>query len=125
MVGGFGLAAAIVAVNLAVALWLRAALWSGAQEGARARRRPPWPVCRCWSPGCWARLAVPAAPPPTRPALEVTVVQAGLRGGHGLTQGQTTEAVFANHVRRTETLALTRDPPDLVAWGEERPTPTH
>jgi apolipoprotein N-acyltransferase len=27
--------------------------------------------------------------------------------------------VFANHVRRTETLALTPgDPPDLVAWGE-------
>ena len=47
------------------------------------------------------------------------MVQAGLRGGHGLAQGQTTEQVFANHVRRTETLALTPgDPPDLVVWGE-------
>ncbi|HYN17950.1 MAG TPA: apolipoprotein N-acyltransferase, partial [Actinomycetes bacterium] len=42
-----------------------------------------------------------------------------LRGGRGLAQGQTTERVFANHVRRTETLALTPgDPPDLVVWGE-------
>jgi apolipoprotein N-acyltransferase len=47
------------------------------------------------------------------------VVQAGLRGGHGLDQGQTTEQVFDNHVRRTETIALTPgDPPDLVVWGE-------
>jgi apolipoprotein N-acyltransferase len=119
VVGGFGLAAAIVAVNLAVALWLRA-LWSGAQEGARARRLVALAGLPLLVAGLLgARLAVPAAPPPTGPALEVTVVQAGLRGGHGLTQGQTTEAVFANHVRRTETLALTPgDPPDLVAWGE-------
>jgi apolipoprotein N-acyltransferase len=49
----------------------------------------------------------------------MVVVQAGLRGGHGLSQGQTTEQVFDNHVRRTETLALTPgDPPDLVVWGE-------
>jgi apolipoprotein N-acyltransferase len=134
VVGGFGLAAAIVAVNLAVALWLRA-LWSGAQEGARVKRpegsgepRGGAPVKRALALAglpllvaglLGARLVVPAAPPPTGPALEVTVVQAGLRGGHGLSQGQTTEEVFANHVRRTETLALTPgDPPDLVAWGE-------
>ena len=49
----------------------------------------------------------------------MVVVQAGLRGGHGLAQGLTTERVFANHVRRTETVALTPgDPPDLVVWGE-------
>jgi apolipoprotein N-acyltransferase len=49
----------------------------------------------------------------------VVVVQAGLRGGHGLAQGQTTEQVFANHVRRTEALAgAPGGPPDLVVWGE-------
>ena len=119
VVGGFGLAAAIVAVNLAVALWLRA-LWSGAREGSRARRIVALAGLPLLVAGLLgARLVVPAAPPPTGPALEVTVVQAGLRGGHGLAQGQTTEEVFANHVRRTETLALTPgDPPDLVAWGE-------
>jgi apolipoprotein N-acyltransferase len=37
VVGGFGLAAAIVAANLAVAFWLRV-LWSGAQEGSKLRR---------------------------------------------------------------------------------------
>src|SRR4029453_11207249 len=118
-VGGLGLPAAIGAVTLAVALWLRA-LWSGAQEGSRVRRIAALAGLPLLVAGLLgARLAVPAAPPPPGPALEVTVVQAGLRGGHGLTQGQTTEAVFANHVRRTETLALTpRDPPDLVAWGE-------
>src|SRR4029450_5115184 len=49
---------------------------------------------------------------------DVVVVQAGLRGGHGLAQGATTERVFDNHVRRTETLALIPGPPDLVVWGE-------
>jgi apolipoprotein N-acyltransferase len=150
VVGGFGLAAAIVAANLAVALWLRA-LWSGTPKGARARRPEgsgephdgpagsgfgsssldearAAPVRRALALAglpllvvglLGARLVVPAAPPPTGPALDVTVVQAGLRGGHGLARGQTTEEVFANHVRRTETLALTPgDPPDLVAWGE-------
>jgi apolipoprotein N-acyltransferase len=66
-----------------------------------------------------ARLAVPAAPAPSGPPLDIVVVQAGLRGGHGLAQGQTTEQVFANHVRRTEALAgAPGDPPDLVVWGE-------
>jgi Apolipoprotein N-acyltransferase N-terminal domain len=37
VVGGFGLAAVIVAVNLAVAFWLRA-LWAWARQGARGRR---------------------------------------------------------------------------------------
>jgi apolipoprotein N-acyltransferase len=119
VVGGFGLAAAIVAVNLAVALWLRA-LWAGAQEGAKPRRIAALAGLPLLVAGLLgARLVVPAAPEPTGPALEVTVVQAGLRGGHGLAQGQTTQEVFANHVRRTETLALTPgDPPDLVVWGE-------
>ena len=119
VVGGFGLAALLVAVNLAVAFWLRV-IWSGAQEGARMKRAfalAGLPLLVAGLLG--ARLVVPAAPPPSGPALDVTVVQAGLRGGHGLAQGQTTEEVFANHVRRTETLALTPgDPPDLIAWGE-------
>ena len=66
-----------------------------------------------------ARLAVPAAPAPSGTPLDIVVVQAGLRGGHGLAQGQTTEQVFANHVRRTEAFAgAPGGPPDLVVWGE-------
>jgi apolipoprotein N-acyltransferase len=133
VVGGFGLAAVIVAVNLAVAFWLRA-LWAGGREGSRLRRPEGSGEPRRGALGRWAalaglpllvlgllgaRLAVPEAPAPSGAALDVVVVQAGLRGGHGLAQGQTTEQVFDNHVRRTETLALTPgDPPDLVVWGE-------
>lgn len=66
-----------------------------------------------------ARALVPAPPAPSGPPLDLVVVQGGLRGGRGLAQGQTTEAVFANHVRLTERLALTPGPPaDLVIWGE-------
>jgi apolipoprotein N-acyltransferase len=62
---------------------------------------------------------VPAPPAASGPPLDLVVVQAGLRGGHGLALGQTTQAVFANHVRLTERLALTPGPPaDLVIWGE-------
>jgi apolipoprotein N-acyltransferase len=135
VVGGFGLAAVIVAVNLAVASWVRA-LWAGAQEdgGARWRRPEGSGEPRGGAPERWvpliglpllvagllgARLVVPGPPAPSGPALDVVVVQAGLRGGHGLDQGQTTQQVFDNHVRRTETLALTPgDRPDLVVWGE-------
>jgi apolipoprotein N-acyltransferase len=124
VVGGFGVAAVIVAVNLAVAMWLRALL-SGAGSGepdghARWRRVAvlaglPLLVAGLLS----ARLAVPAPPAASGTPLDVVVVQAGLRGGRGLAQGATTEQVFDNHVRRTETLALTPgDPPDLVVWGE-------
>jgi apolipoprotein N-acyltransferase len=120
VVGGFGLAAVIVAVNLAVAFWLRA-LWAAARDGARGRRTLAalvgLPLLVVGLLG--ARLAVPAAPAPSGPPLDVVVVQAGLRGGHGLAQGQTTEQVFANHVRRTEALAGSPGgPPDLVVWGE-------
>jgi apolipoprotein N-acyltransferase len=120
VVGGFGLAAVIVAVNLAVALWLRA-LWARTRDGARGRRVSAalvgLPLLVAGLLG--ARLAVPAAPAPAGPPLDVVVVQAGLRGGHGLAQGQTTEQVFANHVRRTEALAgAPGGPPDLVVWGE-------
>jgi apolipoprotein N-acyltransferase len=133
VVGGFGLAAVIVAVNLAVAFWVRA-LWAGAQEESRWRRPEGSREPRGGAPERWAplvglpllvagllgaRLVVPGPPAPSGPALDVVVVQAGLRGGHGLDQGQTTEQVFDNHVRRTETLALTPgDRPDLVVWGE-------
>jgi apolipoprotein N-acyltransferase len=120
VVGGFGLAAVLVAVNLAVALWLRA-LWAWTREGARGRRRMValvgLPLLVAGLLG--ARVAVPAAPAPSGPPLDVVVVQAGLRGGHGLAQGQTTEQVFANHVRHTEALAGgAGGPPDLVVWGE-------
>jgi apolipoprotein N-acyltransferase len=125
VVGGFGLAAVIVTANLAVAFWLRALLARPDPAGAdrpagRWRRRAALvglPLVVVGLLG--ARLAVPQAPPPSGPPLDVVVVQAGLRGGHGLAQGQTTERVFANHVRRTETIARTPgDPPDLVVWGE-------
>jgi apolipoprotein N-acyltransferase len=119
VVGGFGLAAVIVAVNLAVALWLRA-LWATAREGSRRPRVAALVGLPLLVAGLLgARLAVPAAPAPSGPPLDVVVVQAGLRGGHGLAQGQTTEQVFANHVRRTEALAgAPGGPPDLVVWGE-------
>jgi apolipoprotein N-acyltransferase len=134
VVGGFGLAAVIVAVNLAVAFWLRA-LWAAARDGARSRREGSGepqggaPVNRALAALVGlpllvagllgARLAVPAAPGASGTPLDVVVVQAGLRGGHGLAQGQTTEQVFANHVRRTEALAGSPGgPPDLVVWGE-------
>jgi apolipoprotein N-acyltransferase len=139
VVGGFGLAAVIVAVNLAVARWLRAP-WTARREGS-GEPRGGAPVDREGSgeprggaPVRWpalvglpllvagllgARLAVPAAPAPSGAPLDIVVVQAGLRGGHGLAQGQTTEQVFANHVRRTEALAgAPGGPPDLVVWGE-------
>jgi apolipoprotein N-acyltransferase len=118
VVGGFGLAAVIVAVNLAVAFWVRA-LWAGTQEESRWRLVPLVGLPLLVAGLLGARLVVPGPPAPSGPALDVVVVQAGLRGGHGLDQGQTTEQVFDNHVRRTETLALTPgDRPDLVVWGE-------
>jgi apolipoprotein N-acyltransferase len=118
VVGGFGLAAVIVAVNLAVAMWLRALL-SGTQE-ARWRRLAALAGLPVLVAGLLAaRLAVPAAPAPAGTPLDVVVVQAGLRGPRGQAEGATTEQVFDNHVRRTETLALTPGtPPDLVVWGE-------
>jgi apolipoprotein N-acyltransferase len=118
VVGGFALAAVVVAVNLAVALWLRTLLrGAGSSRRARLAALAGLPLLVIGVFG--ARLAVPAAPAPSGPPLDVVVVQAGLRGGHGLAQGVTTERVFDNHVRRTETVALTPgDPPDLVVWGE-------
>jgi apolipoprotein N-acyltransferase len=129
VVGGFGLAAVIVAVNLAVAFWLRAVA-ARPRPGPEGTAAPP-----AAGPGrrvaalaglpllvagvLASRLAVPDPPPPTGPPLAVAVVQAGLRGGHGLAQGRTTEQVFANHVRHTEALAgAPGGPPDLVVWGE-------
>jgi apolipoprotein N-acyltransferase len=193
VVGGYGIAAVIVAVNLAAAFWLRAmvaapapAAPAPAADGSTAAG-PPGPagaVAKVAGPagaagavdkaataagvagsvnkvatgdgplpeaggdgtpaarrraglGGWRRLAVlvglpvlvagliparvlaPAAPPPSGPPLDLVVVQGGLRGGRGLALGQASEAVFANHVRLTERLALTPGPPaDLVVWGE-------
>jgi apolipoprotein N-acyltransferase len=162
VIGGYGLAAVIVAVNLAAAFWLRAmlagppaapaeaaaadrpALGAGAGEAAAGNGAAPAAVSgdsaapqRPAGLAGWRRLAVlaglpllvagliparvlvPAPPPPSGPPLDLAIVQAGLRGGHGLALGQTTPAVFANHVAMTERLELTPGPPvDLVVWGE-------
>jgi apolipoprotein N-acyltransferase len=158
VIGGYGLAAVIVAVNLATAFWLRAMLAAppAAPAEPRAADRPA-PAAEAAGNGAaasaaagngaaprqpsglagWRRLAVlvglpllvagliparvlvPAPPPPSGPPLDLAIVQAGLRGGHGLALGQTTPAVFANHVAMTERLELTPGPPvDLVVWGE-------
>ncbi len=121
VLGGYGLAAVLVAVNLVVACWLRAL------PAAAARR--PWRWRRLAAVAGWPALAAglvaagllaPAAPPAAGPTLDLVVVQAGLRGGHGLDLGQSTEAVFANHVRLTEELGegAGGPRPDLVVWGE-------
>jgi apolipoprotein N-acyltransferase len=110
VVGAYGLSAIIVAVNFAVASWIR----------ALARRRLTGQVV------VWPLLAVvlalsgllaPGPPAPGGAPLRLAVIQAGLLGGHGLDRGAATEAVFANHVRRTEALAG-QPRPDLVIWGE-------
>jgi apolipoprotein N-acyltransferase len=145
VIGGYGLAAVIVAVNLAVAFWLRAML--AAPPAAAGNGGAPPEAAAAVGNGAsprqpsglagWRRLAVlvglpllvagliparvlvPAPPPPSGPPLDLAIVQAGLRGGHGLALGQTTPAVFANHVAMTERLELTPGPPvDLVVWGE-------
>jgi apolipoprotein N-acyltransferase len=153
VVGGYGLAAVIVAVNLAAAFWLRAVVQTptppaapttgtaptadaapvadaaASVDGAAGERREGlsgWRrmVVLVGLPALVgglvpARALVPAPPAPSGPPLDLVVVQGGLRGDRGLAQGQTTEAVFANHVRLTERLALTPGPPaDLVIWGE-------
>jgi apolipoprotein N-acyltransferase len=172
VIGGYGLAAVIVAVNLAAAFWLRAMLAGppAAPAEAAAADRSTLEAAAANRPaanaaagnasagdeaalraaagngaaprqpsglGGWRRVAVlvglpllvagliparvlvPAPPPPSGPPLDLAIVQAGLRGGHGLALGQTTPAVFANHVAMTERLELTPGPPvDLVVWGE-------
>jgi apolipoprotein N-acyltransferase len=113
VVGASGLAAVIVAVNLAVAGLLRLLAAGG-----------PWPARRLAAAATWPALAVglacsgllaPAPPPPSGPPLDLAVVQGGERGGHGLELGATTAAVFANHLRMTEALGSGAD---LVIWGE-------
>jgi apolipoprotein N-acyltransferase len=137
VVGGYGLAALLVAVNLAVACWLRVVLDGPAPAAASQPAVPVGAPPSRRRPGGWrrpaalvglpllvallipARALVPAAPPPVGEPLDLAIVQGGLRGGHGLALGQTTPAVFANHVRLTERLAMTPGPPaDLVVWGE-------
>src|SRR6266540_4345414 len=122
VVGVYGLSAVIVAANLAVAAGVRALARTLAARGSGAR--PGW---RALGPVlAWPALAValalcgtlaPAPPPASGPPLQLAVIQAGLVGGHGLDRGASTEAVFANHVRRTEALGG-RFRPDLVIWGE-------
>jgi apolipoprotein N-acyltransferase len=112
VIGAYGLSAVIVAVNLALAAWVR----------GLARRSGLIPAAG------WPALAValvlvgllaPAAPAPSGRPLNVVVVQAGLAGGHGLDRGASTQAVFDNFIRRTEALAGPGEQrPDLVVWGE-------
>lgn len=113
VIGAYGLSAVIVAVNLALATWLR-----GLAPWARRPRLVPavgWPALAVAL--VLVGLLAPAPPPPSGRALDVVVVQAGLAGGHGLERGATTQAVFDNFVRRTQ--ALVGGPrPDLVVWGE-------
>ena len=114
VVGVYGLSAVIVAVNFAVASWLRTLVrgWAG--------RRSLGPVL-AW-PALVVALALcgllaPPPPPASGPPLQLAVVQAGLLGGHGPDRGASTEAVFANHLGRTE--ALAGEPGlGLVIWGE-------
>ena len=115
VVGGPGLAAVIVAVNLALAAWLRLLAAGGRWPARRLAAAAAWPALAA-ALAC-AGLLAPAPPPPAGPALDLVVVQGGQRGGHGLALGATTEAVFANHLRMTEALAA-GPAPDLVIWGE-------
>jgi apolipoprotein N-acyltransferase len=113
VVGAYGLSAVIVAVNLAVAAWVRALAARGARAAVPLVAWPALAVALAL-----AGLLAPAPPPPSGPPLRLIVVQAGLLGGHGLDRGASTEAVFANHVRRTEALGGQQARPDLVIWGE-------
>jgi apolipoprotein N-acyltransferase len=119
VVGAYGLSAVIVAVNFALATWVRGLL--------RRWRSSSWQLDRRFLPVLgWPALVAalllvgllaPAAPAPSGRPLNVAVIQAGLKGGRGLDRGITTEAVFENFLRRTQ--ALAGGPrPDLVVWGE-------
>src|SRR5919197_500710 len=92
VVGAYGLSAVIVAVNLAVAAWVRALAARGARAAVPLAAWPALAVALAL-----AGLLAPAPPPPSGPPLRLIVVQAGLLGGHGLDRGARTEAVFANH----------------------------
>jgi apolipoprotein N-acyltransferase len=119
VVGAYGLSAVIVAVNFALAAWVRG-LW-------RRWRSSSWRLDRGFLPVLgWPALVAglllvgllaPAAPAPSGRPLDVVVIQAGLKGGQGLDRGITTEAVFESFLRRNQ--ALAGGPrPDLVVWGE-------
>jgi len=112
VIGAYGLSAVIVAVNLAIAIWVRGLARRSGLVGAIG-----WPALAVALP--LVGLLAPAAPPPSGRPLDVVVVQAGLAGGHGLDRGATTQAVFDNFVRRTQALVGAGGPrPDLVVWGE-------
>jgi apolipoprotein N-acyltransferase len=121
VVGAYGLSALIVAVNFAAAAALRALAGALRPRGWRG-----WPGWRALGPVlAWPALAAalavsgtlaPAPPPTSGAPLRLAVVQAGLAGGRGLDRGASTEAVFSNHVARTEALGEPRA--DLVIWGE-------
>ena len=119
VVGAYGLSGVIVAVNFALAVWVRG-LWRRWRSSSWRLDRGLLPVLG-W-PALVAGLLLvgllaPAAPAPSGRPLNLVVIQAGLKGGRGLDRGITTEAVFENFLRRTE--ALAGGPrPDLVVWGE-------
>ncbi|HZD73288.1 MAG TPA: apolipoprotein N-acyltransferase [Actinomycetota bacterium] len=110
VVGAYGLSAVIVAVNLALATWLR-----GLARRPRLLAAAGWPALAVAL--VLVGLLAPAAPGASGRPLSIVVVQAGLAGGHGLDRGATTEAVFDNFVRGTQVLA-SGPRPDLVVWGE-------
>ena len=116
VVGVSGLAAVLVAINLAVAAFVRVLATRDSWRPGRVAAAAAWPVLAAGL-AC-AGLLAPAAPPVTGPTLDVAMIQGGRRGGHGLNLGLTTEAVFADHVRLTEALAGRTPPVDLVIWGE-------
>jgi apolipoprotein N-acyltransferase len=128
VVGAYGVSAVIVAVNLAVAAWVRALALRVRRPAAGAAAEAPASGRSAWRPVgqllAWPALALalcgllaPAPPPPSGTPLRLAVIQAGLLGGHGLDRGASTEAVFANHLARTAALAG-QPRADLVVWGE-------
>lgn len=128
VVGAYGLSAVIVAVNLALAMAVRAAMAARARGAAApppARRRPAaaalaWIGLAAVLP--LAGLAAPAPPPVDGPSLDVVAVQGNVPGrGRADRLGREAQAdaeTFANHEQRTARLAGDGPPPDLVIWGE-------
>ena len=114
VVGTFGLAAVIAAVNVAAAAGLRAAARPG-RVGARARAAAAWALPAALLP--LAGLLAPDPPPAAGEPLDLVVVQGNVPAGDRGDRALVADRVFGNHVRRT--LALAGGPaPDLVVWPE-------
>lgn len=144
--GAYGLSAVIVAVNLALAMAVRAA--SGRATSGRATPASSGAAGHWWrrpaasgaaqprwrrpaAASAWvalaavlplAGLAAPAPPPVDGPSLDVAAVQGNVPGrGRADRLGREAWAdaeTFASHVAATTRLAGAQPPPDLVVWGE-------